>query len=53
MSRGGGERWTTSYLGISVPNTVAGYAELLGWVLGFGVPVAGRSDGLAGPASRD
>ena len=53
MPRSGAERWTTSYLGISVPNTVAGYAELLGWVLGFGAPVAGRSDGLAGPVSRD
>lgn len=31
--------------GISVPNTEAGYAELLGWALGFGAPVAAGVEG--------
>ena len=31
--------------GISVPNTEAGYAELVGWVLAFGYPVAAGVEG--------
>ena len=31
--------------GISVPNTEAGYAELVGWALGFGVVVAAGVEG--------